>query len=163
MAIDLHELYWAAGFLEGEGSFVACGPYKQPRISCPQLQRAPLERLQRLFGGGICDSERISTWYCAGPLAAGLMMTLWTLMSPKRREQIEAALKPWREKPLFRSSVPAATGKCQRGHDWVPQNISTHKSGLRFCRLCNLERQKRAYRARRAKMTLIPPSGEVVN
>lgn len=94
------ELAWAAGFLEGEGSF----NLKCSRVGAPQVEREPLERLHRLFGGRICPkpvgaARRLGIraqdawyWYVNGPRARGVMLTLYTLLSTKRRAQIRASL-----------------------------------------------------------------------
>lgn len=86
---------WAAGFLEGEGSFSGGGTHGYGRVSAPQVQRWPLEQLQKLFGGTIADyREKRNTyhWWVTGSRARGVMMTLYSLVSPKRQEQIRAAL-----------------------------------------------------------------------
>jgi len=43
------DIAWVAGFLEGEGNFHA-DELRSVSISASQVQRAPLERLQALFG-----------------------------------------------------------------------------------------------------------------
>lgn len=107
------DVYWIAGFLEGEGSFSqggigswSCG------VQCTQVQREPLERLQNFLGGGIVlrnrrDQRNIFksvqpsyVWQISGSRARGLMMTIYSLMSPKRQEQIQKALgeKLWASK-----------------------------------------------------------------
>ncbi len=96
--ISMRELGWVAGFLEGEGCFPKS---KSTGIVVQQVQREPLERLQRLFGGRVYELKRtrgndIHQWYLHGPTARGLMMTLYTLMSPRRKEQIAARLASWR-------------------------------------------------------------------
>lgn len=47
------DICWVAGFLEGEGSFQNV---RSPIVAVAQVQREPLERLQRLFGGKILYS-----------------------------------------------------------------------------------------------------------
>jgi len=112
--MDLHELYWAAGFLEGEGCFQAATvkrkkykDYYGLSIQARQVQREPLKRLQKLLGGAIYKYKHSNggnhndyhLWQSYGAHSAGLMMTLWTLMSPKRRQQIEIALEKWKMNP----------------------------------------------------------------
>jgi len=105
------ELYWAAGFLEGEGSFVAASaacrtrPERKTvtiRLSACQVQIEPLERLQRIFGGYIRSYPHYKNWSplfrweVSGRRAAALMFTLWSIMSPKRKAQIENAIAKWK-------------------------------------------------------------------
>lgn len=91
------DLAWAAGFLEGEGSFQKSNGTQG--VCASQVQRDPLERLQNLLGGQIyvvreADSrnQRVYRWAVSGARARGIMMTLFTFMSPRRREQITCAL-----------------------------------------------------------------------
>lgn len=94
------ELYWAAGFLEGEGTFP---PRKKSRdgiqVACGQVQREPLERLQAMFGGNIRLSRRSSPrqdiywWWVNGARARGVLLTLYGLMSPRRQWQFRMALE----------------------------------------------------------------------
>lgn len=86
-------LAWAAGFLEGEGCFLSS------RVHAPQVNREPLERLTRLFGGGIYLTRpkvrrwnECFRWHVSGTRARGVMMTLYALMSARRQAQIRKAL-----------------------------------------------------------------------
>lgn len=91
------DLHWAAGFLEGDGSF-------QPNrnsgmVSAAQVNREPLTKLQKMFGGSIKKTIRrnlnhsnFHVWQVSGPRARGVMMTLYILMSGRRQSQIDVAL-----------------------------------------------------------------------
>jgi len=91
------DLAWAAGFLEGEGSF-----YSQRRgshVAATQKEKEPLERLQALFGGNIRIENKKRgfsnyRWTTSGPRARGIAMTIYGFMSNRRKEQIKTALKP---------------------------------------------------------------------
>ena len=94
----MRDIGWAAGFLEGEGSFQRV---KSESVRASQLQREPLNRLQQMFGGTIGSHKWYSNrrgpvsgffWSCHGSRARGIMMTLYALMSPRRQEQIREAL-----------------------------------------------------------------------
>ena len=85
----LRELEWAAGFLEGEGSFASNG--SSDRIHAAQKIKEPLEKLQALFGGTIAwksSGTGIWEWRVFGARARGIMLTLYTLFSEKRKKQI---------------------------------------------------------------------------
>ena len=91
------ELFWAAGFLEGEGSFLPNG--QSGMVQACQVEREPLERLQRLFGGRLsarkASNDKHSPyfeWGVSGPRARGLMMTMYSLMSGRRQRQIRVGL-----------------------------------------------------------------------
>lgn len=140
--LPILELYWAAGFLEGEGCF-HFGP-KAVYVTATQVQRQPLERLLALFGGTIQAKRKSRTpnaqdfyrWTVGGTRGAGIAMMMWTLMSPRRREQIEVALAKWKQLPPSRSNIMRVTGHCASGHKMTPENTGHHSAGYRFCRIC---------------------------
>lgn len=143
--IDLKDLYWAAGFLDGEGSFV----YKKTRnsgvcVSAPQKGRELLDKLVDLFGGNIYERPNVFQWQLGGERAVGLMMTLYSLMSTKRKAQIAYSLTNWRRTPLSPTKHIALFGKCRNGHEWIEANITIEKDGKR-CRLC-LNNRVKTYR-----------------
>lgn len=106
------DIAWAAGFLEGEGCFMKRkNPLHSmsPRISAVQKQREPLDRLVKLFGGKVSKEwqkrERtygegsIWRWTVYGPRAVGIMMTIFTWMSPRRRQRIKSVIDVWNTRP----------------------------------------------------------------
>ena len=98
----MKELYWAAGFLEGEGSFNSANG--SSRISADQVNRQPIGVLMGMFGGAAKQYTKRKypihrtqpspcwTWYVSGSRARGIMMTLYALVSDKRKAQIRTAL-----------------------------------------------------------------------
>lgn len=86
-----HDLDWAAGFLEGEASF------RHSHVAVRQVQREPLDRLARVFGGRVLPVKQHPRWnLChywgvSGSRARGVMLTLFVLLSTRRRQQIRAA------------------------------------------------------------------------
>ena len=96
------DIAWTTGFLEGEGSFDSTGT--TARVSAGQVQKEPLERLLAFFGGSLRPRKsKVPTqkdqwiWTVCGARARGVMMTLYSLMSPRRQEQISKALQPKQE------------------------------------------------------------------
>jgi len=140
----IKELYWAAGFVEGEGTFIA----RNKGLTCAveQVQIEPLYRLQMLFGGSTLPIKRkilrkqdrspISVWAVHGERAAGILMTLYKLMSPKRKAQIKLALDQWRVRKL-RSKYAT---HCVNGHLRTEEN-TYHSRGWRACKPCVLKSQ----------------------
>ena len=108
--ISINELYWAAGFLEGEGCFTL--QRKQPTVCAAQVDRQPLERLQRVFGYGNIrflpryqpNHRHAWQWTILSRRATAVMMTLYPLLSPRRQERIKDVLAVWK-------STPARPGK----------------------------------------------------
>ena len=144
------DLGWAAGFLEGEGTFYSGHGIG---VTAAQVQREPLERLQRLFGGKISrrlDHRKIThhpchKWYTSGFRAAAIMMTVYSLMSPKRQEKIYKALAQWKA-----SEVDNRLKKrCPKGH--LLRGV--RKDGRRYCLACVRDLSARRYaKQRKQKM-----------
>ena len=104
--LDIRELYWAAGFIEGEGTFSVHGSMKSAvSITVSQVQREPLARLYHHFGGKIQGPyvngkhTPYFRWYLGGVNAVAFCMTLYTLMSRKRKDEIQRVLVGWKQGP----------------------------------------------------------------
>ena len=139
--ISDRDLGWAAGFLEGEGCFHASRTCFQ--VSANQVQREPLAKLQKLFGGRINlksknlrgNESPCHAWTLTGHRAAGLMMTVFLLMSPRCQEQIGIALSRWKEKQL----PPWMRVTCSKGHPLVRYR----NGGRRLCPICKADRRRK--------------------
>jgi len=140
------ELGWVAGFLEGEGCFQ--GRCKGAvLVSASQVQREPLERLQTLIGGPIRiypqknpKHQPFHRWHVLGDVAVDLMLEIFHLMSPKRREQMEAILKRW-SSSTGTGSVQRSRTHCPKGHEYTPENTyrQPSKPNTRKCKICARE------------------------
>lgn len=98
----VRDLEWAAGFLEGEGCFGRTAGSQ--RAGANQVNKEPVQRLLDLFGGSLKQYKKRRyaihksqpnptwDWYVGGSRARGVMMTLYPLMSERRKEQLRAAL-----------------------------------------------------------------------
>lgn len=144
MSVTACQLHWSAGFLEGEGSFGLIR--KQASVKAAQVQREPLERLQAIFGGAIytCspngpNSQPYFQWSTHSTKAAGIAMTLYTLMSPRRQQQIERLLDVWKSSS---DGSNALKTHCKRGHSYSGDNLYVFRGG-RYCRACKLNHQRR--------------------
>ena len=151
------ELYWAAGFLEGEGSFLWSSG-GTPCVSAVQKQSECLDRLRALFGGRVGQwgkpymtklglSSPCFRWQLNSQVAVGLMMTLYGLLSLKRKLQIATALGEWRVRP----NAKKYRRTCPQGHPYDEQNtrlsFRANGSAFRQCRLCHTEAH-RSYRSK---------------
>ena len=149
ISMNTTDLYWAAGFLDGEGCFQLGGRpgHLTPRVNGYQNDPELLLRLRGLFGGSVAQrrGENAHIWTLCGPTAAGVMMTLFSLLSQKRRHRISALLKQWRTFPVRRG---VASLVCQRGHLWTEATwMRTGSSGQwRTCRVCARTRGRNRWR-----------------
>lgn len=98
------ELYWLAGLLEGEGSFMAGAPStpNAPRISVAMTDRDIIDRVAALFGMTVTirqpqkDHHKPSYVTCLrGKKAIDLMTELRPFMGKRRQEQIDRAIASW--------------------------------------------------------------------
>ena len=148
------DIAWAAGFIEGEGCFQSRGPAAQ--IVVTQVQLEPLLRLQRIFGGHITRYDHVPSrtgnwnpfhrWHVSNIHARSIMMTVFVLMSPKRRTQIHKALAPWRA----RNVAAQHRTHCPRGHAYDNVNTYLQSNGSRRCRTCAAAHARLFYLQRRA-------------
>lgn len=149
--ISTADLHWAAGFLEGEGSF----PTRKKGISvaASQVQRWPLDRLIEIFGGALTPVPRkilnpkwqdAHMWWVSGERAVGVMMTLYVLLSPRRREQIGRALTAWKaRRPLSRMRYT-----CPKGHTYSSTRIDPRTGLRRLCGVCIRLNRREYYHSR---------------
>lgn len=136
------DIAWAAGFIEGEGCFSSSGR-GGTFINVKQVQREPLERLLRMFGGKITikkmpSGKPINSWTAYGNLAAGVAMTVFVLLSPRRTSQALAMLNKWKSAPGHRNLQKT---HCPQGHPYVEGNMY-FRGEWRICRTCAIARVK---------------------
>jgi hypothetical protein len=160
--MDLKDLYWTAGFLEGEGYFCLRGSTKSAvTLNASQVQRHPLDHLVALWGGKVLGpyqnknpkSSPYYRWDLSGTNAVALMMTLYSLLSPKRQEAIRSIVAIWRVNP-GNPATWVARGFCKNGHDLTGSNYVVAPSGHGRCRECGIQGRRRYYAAHREKWTL---------
>lgn len=110
MDCELVDVVWAAGLLEGEGSFqlqtgksLRTGKHR-PLVTCQMTDKDVLEKLQQIFGGAIYDTKhrvahhkRSWLWSVSGDLAAEVMRAVRPYMGERRSKAIDAALVAWDE------------------------------------------------------------------
>jgi hypothetical protein len=128
MTVQTVDLHWAAGFLDGEGSFAASkGGVLQ--VSAAQQYAPSLEKLKKIFSHGDVLWQRKNNpklkgfwrWEISGRRAAAIMMTLYPLMSTYRQGQIEEALRKWKQQP-GRWGKPSTQRYMHKGKEVWPCN-----------------------------------------
>lgn len=152
------DVAWAAGFLEGEGSFYN---YGTPVVTVAQVQREPIERMEKLFGGS--SNQRITkgfsgkngppqpiwVWKAPAYRSIEIMMTVYSLMSPKRQSEIKDAIEKWKAaRPFKRKGFHL----CARGHRMTEDN-QFRSAGRMWCRACKNQKRKE-WRAERKRLGL---------
>lgn len=161
------ELAFAAGFIEGEGSFHLQG--KRGRrtnfvVSVSQVQREPLDRMKLWFGGSICRCEGQNRknpkwsvyfrWQLTGERARVLVDELRKWLSPRRRAQIDTLFA---RRQAILPPHNATKTHCVRGHELAGDNLYLYPDGRRECRTCS-----RGYKTQyRRKVGHLPTSTTV--
>ena len=86
------DIAWAAGFIEGEGSFV------RKKVTAVQVNPQPVEKLKELFGGSLTYRTRVKPrqpyyrWQIHGARALGFAFTIYPFLSDKRKNQLRKEL-----------------------------------------------------------------------
>ena len=133
--VSLLDIYWAAGFMDGEGSFIKAA--HSIGTTASQKDPWPLVKLQGILGGRIFqDGAGYWRWHAYGAKAVGIMMTLYPILSPRRQRRICELLSFWRFIGL-RGSHNRNKTHCKRGHLFTPESTYPRSSGrYRECKTC---------------------------
>lgn len=92
------DIAWAAGIWEGEGNCCSTSWSKEgqkhttTKIVVTQKDPWLLNKLKLLFGGSICKHSFCFQWSITGARARGFIMTIYTFLSPRRKEQVRNVL-----------------------------------------------------------------------
>jgi hypothetical protein len=148
---NIKELYWAAGFWEGEGTCCCVGKKHNAsslQITAKQVNPEPLYRLQRVLGGKVTgpykrpasyrNCQPIYEWIATGVYAAGVMMTLYSLLSMRRRNQLLIALSRWRAAP----TANKYKSRCINGHE-LTKGVKRRR--CLTCEKASMERYKQRH------------------
>lgn len=145
--ITIKDIAWAAGFLEGEGWFSK--PPLAMRAAASQKDIQPLLKLQQIFGGAVLPQKgkpkypNLNLWRISGYKCASMMMTIYELMSDRRKKPIREALMKWNKVyswGIFRTH-------CKKGHRFDRENTYIYpKTGHRVCKICRKEWDKKRKR-----------------
>lgn len=146
--ISVKDISWAAGLLEGEGSFMLRRG-KDLVVQLIMTDQDVVDRFQFIFNFG-SRSERILLsgktaygWSVTNQSqAAGLMMTLLPFMGERRAAKICECLAAWKTKPLPKRLWT----HCKNGHELSGNNLRTITEGKyqkRRCKECGKLRQQK--------------------
>jgi hypothetical protein len=108
MTPSLRDIYWAAGYFEGEGCVRISGGKKVSNqtevMNVSSTDKEPIVKLLHMFGGNMygpranglrkdgLPKKSFYRWGVSGARARGVMQTLYALLSPRRQEQIKKTL-----------------------------------------------------------------------
>lgn len=157
--INLNDLRWAAGFLEGEGYFHGAGHKRtSPVVTAAQKDPECLYRLQTIFSAGsVREYEhkgKTSTYWTyslCGLQAIQIAMTLFILMSSKRQREIKEMIMKWKTSKLA-GTYNKISGHCPKGHPYSEENSYIGPDSYPQCRICRRYNSKEGSRKRRTKI-----------
>jgi hypothetical protein len=148
--LEIKDIYWVAGIIEGEGCFYINKHQKSPqtRIEVKMTDKDIINRLQQITKLGLIyhvptDSTRHKDCYewrvNKQPDVIGLLMTIYPLMGKRRQAKIRECLEVWKSFQTQRQRP------CPKGHEMIGENLVIRYNGYRQCRQCQLEYQKKYY------------------
>ena len=134
--IDPKTLGWLAGIIEGEGSIdVPNRLGKSLKVAVGMNDRDVIERVAQIFGSPVCGPyEKKWSTTAQGSRAAGILMTIFSMMGERRKKRIKLGLSLWKKRPIANKDKT----QCPRGHAYDEINTYLYeKTGQRFCRTCH--------------------------
>lgn len=140
-----HELVWAAGFFDGEGSTVCPSAGKHLLLTIHQVNRDNLYRFRAAVGGRGNVSRPydrgtrpISAYRAYGEEAHDVVMLLWPFLGSEKRDQALRALLKY----SFRSvRHRAGLASCARGHVYSAVGMYVDPHGNKECAECRRMRR----------------------
>lgn len=149
-----NEVYWAAGILEGEGSFllrrggdlaVQVGSTDKDVVDGVESALGPGSRKERILPSG----KKFYTWLVSNQdHARDIMVLVRPLMKSRRQARIDHCLAEFAKKPMRNSRKTL----CKHGHELSGENLKVITEGKytkRRCIECGRLRQQK-YRATNA-------------
>lgn len=118
--VNANDIRWLAGYLEGEGYFISgYPPGVRPRIGVKTTDLDVAQRVGRLFEANVrpvrsnegrLGKKQLYTVEANSSKAIGWMMTLYSLLGKRRKEQIRLVLTNWKS----RRAEPGRVGRSKR-------------------------------------------------
>ena len=115
--MEINDVYWLVGLLEGEG-FFSCvqrknTPWVNPRIGFTSTDKDVTERVATLVGHKVYGPYKgkkkpVYNVRITGPRAVGWMMTLYPLLHSRRKEAIRKVIVAWKVVPPSKSAITYA-------------------------------------------------------
>lgn len=125
--ITASQIHWIAGLLEGEGTFTKTTPASQSlgshsvRVGFSSTDQDVTLKIANLLGFGSIHRVMPKTnkwspkeqfrWETSGVRAAGLMMTIYSLMGKRRQEKIRELLAYYRSTRAISRKSRAQTNR----------------------------------------------------
>lgn len=147
---DTHELAWAAGFFDGEGSTSKRNQKKMiPVLTIGQIDTRVLERFKAAVKFGVIYGPflkkarpdlRPQYNYQSGNFeqTQQVLASLWGYLSPQKKEQAIRIFTEYRKRLTESPDARMGTGRCKRNHDLtLPDAYIVYKRGSRRCRQCD--------------------------
>ena len=157
--MNIKDLYWLAGIIEGEGSFMFTQDH-YPRVKVKMTDEDIVRRCHAVAGVGTVSGPHQYgtrkpswTWVVQKTSdAAGLMMTLYSLMGERRQAKILETLGLWRRMDYPRcGSNSSSKMECPEGHPYDEENTFKNNQGRRVCRTCKQANGRKADAKRRPR------------
>ena len=149
--IQIKDIAWLSGLLEGEGCFAAYKGLATIKLNMTDedvVARAALLLGVHVTGPYVLKNPKYKPHYHAnlfGNRAAAWMMTLYPFLGKRRQEKIREVLAVWQKQPKPGSHNSSKT-HCPQGHAYTEDNAIIRINGSRHCRSCIQMRKRADYR-----------------
>lgn len=160
--MDIKHIYWLAALLDGEGWF---GYQVSPCITISQIDLDIVEKAKNIIG----DCPPIKTYHSNNPKhkthytltihgirSISWMMTVYSLMSVRRKSQIRDVISKWRDQK-YRSK---GSDYCSKGHPLLKEGVDYYSQTTptgnitKVCKICSLKRSSVRYNRKALKKQL---------
>ena len=110
VSVDVKDIAWVAGLLEGEGNFMSDPSGSLARIKLEMTDEDVVRKAASIMGAPSVGYRIKSNpkwkptyvFYLCGAKAAGWMMTLYPFLGKRRRQKIRTVLCHWANGPVAR-------------------------------------------------------------
>ena len=138
------DIYWLAGWLEGEGTF-GIKKNGSPYINSGCKDKDIVERFASITGNHTSvylHSGGIWYYQLGGARAIQWMMTLYPLMGERRKLKIKYCIDCWKSKQEYTPKRNRIGDKCKKGHIIIKDNIQIRYDAEGFklytCKICSI-------------------------
>jgi len=106
---SIRDIAWVAGLLEGEGCFQNHPTQVTPRVVLSMSDEDTVRKYAaivgataRIFVRDFANKKTAFVCTVSGSRAVGVMMTIYSLMSFRRKEKIKEVIGKWKARPARR-------------------------------------------------------------
>lgn len=155
--MNINELYWAAGFFDGEGNvgFAEKGKKFYIQISQKSTNVEVLERFKsavdnigmiNTYKDGYASTGRKAMYQVSSKEALNVINLILPYLSSAKREQANHAVL------IYKNHKDKFEKYCRNGHERTSSSLTFDSRGNKMCRICHVNTNKKSIEKRRLKL-----------